>query len=224
MAEIPQLYTCAGGGQRLMVDGRPYTLFAGECHNSASGGRRAFADALDRARALGMNTVLAPVTWELLEPAEGEFDFGQVDMMLELARERGLRLGVLWFGAYKNAQCYYAPAWVKRDIERFRRAQMVPGQNKVRYAEFHNFEITALSLYCEETRAADAGAYAALMAHLREVDAQDHTVILVQVENECGQMVAAREHSPWADAAFAESVPTELIEALAVDRSYLPGV
>ena len=41
MAEIPQLYTCAGGGQRLMVDGRPYTLFAGECHNSASGGRRA---------------------------------------------------------------------------------------------------------------------------------------------------------------------------------------
>ena len=45
MAEIPQLYTCAGGGQRLMVDGRPYTLFAGECHNSASGGRRAFADA-----------------------------------------------------------------------------------------------------------------------------------------------------------------------------------
>ena len=138
-----------------------------------------------------MNTVLAPVTWELLEPAEGEFDFGQVDMMLELARERGLHLGVLWFGAYKNAQCYYAPAWVKRDIERFRRAQMVPGQNKVRYAEFHNFEITALSLYCEETRAADAGAYAALMAHLREVDAQDHTVILVQVENECGQMVAA---------------------------------
>ena len=92
MAEIPQLYTCAGGGQRLMVDGRPYTLFAGECHNSASGGRRAFADALDRARALGMNTVLAPVTWELLEPAEGEFDFGQVDMMLELARERGLHL------------------------------------------------------------------------------------------------------------------------------------
>ncbi len=221
MAEIPQLYTCAGGGQRLMVDGRPYTLFAGECHNSASGGRRAFADALDRARALGMNTVLAPVTWELLEPAEGEFDFGQVDMMLELARERGLRLGVLWFGAYKNAQCYYAPAWVKRDIERFRRAQMVPGQNKVRYAEFHNFEITALSLYCEETRAADAGAYAALMAHLREVDAQDHTVILVQVENECGQMVAAREHSPWADAAFAESVPTELIEALAVDPTSL---
>lgn len=128
---------------------------------------------------------------------------------------------MLWFGAYKNAQCYYAPAWVKRDIERFRRAQMVPGQNKVRYAEFHNFEITALSLYCEETRAADAGAYAALMAHLREVDAQDHTVILVQVENECGQMVAAREHSPWADAAFAESVPTELIEALAVDPTSL---
>lgn len=219
MTEIPQLYTCANGERRLMVDGKPFTLLAGECHNSASGGRRAFADALDRAQALGMNTVLAPVTWELLEPAEGAFDFGQVDMMLELAHERGLRLGVLWFGAYKNAQCYYAPAWVKRDIERFRRAQMVPGQNKVRYAEFHNFEITALSLFCPETLEADARAFAALMAHLREVDGGERTVVAVQVENECGQMVAAREHSAWADAAFAEEVPPALVAALKVDPS-----
>ena len=50
MAEIPQLYTCAGGGKRLMAGAdRPYTLFAGECHNSASVAPR-FADALDRAR------------------------------------------------------------------------------------------------------------------------------------------------------------------------------
>lgn len=221
MNNLPCLRRCADGGYRLMLDGHPFTLLAGECHNSASGGRRAFAEALDRARKLGMNTVLAPVSWELLEPAEGAFDFSQVDMMLELARERGLRLGVLWFGAYKNAQCYYAPAWVKRDTERFRRAQMVPGQNKVRYAEFHNFEITALSLFCEETRAADARAYAALMAHLREVDGREHTVVLVQVENECGQMVAAREHSPWADVAFAEDVPVGLVAALAADPASL---
>lgn len=221
MNNLPRLRRCAGGGYRLMLDGHPFTLLAGECHNSASGGRRAFEEALDRACELGMNTVLAPLSWELLEPAEGMFDFDQIDMMLDLARERGLRLGVLWFGAYKNAQCYYAPSWIKCDTERFRRAQMVPGQNKVRYADFHNFEITALSLFCEETLAADARAYATLMAHLREVDARDHTVVLVQVENECGQMVAAREHSAWADAAFAKDVPTGLIEALTADSASL---
>ena len=219
LTEIPQLHTCANGERRLMVDGRPFTLLAGECHNSASGGRRAFADALDRAQWLGMNTVLAPVTWELLEPAEGKYDFWQLDMMLELARERGLHLGVLWFGAYKNAQCYYAPAWVKRDVRRFRRAQMVPGQNKIIYEEFYGFAITALSLFCPETLEADALAYAALMAHLRDVDGAEHTVVTVQVENECGQMVAAREHDAWADAAFAQEVPPALVEALRADPS-----
>ena len=36
---------------------------------------------------------------------------------------RGKKLGLLWFGAWKNAQCYYAPEWVKTDLNRFKRAE-----------------------------------------------------------------------------------------------------
>lgn len=209
------------GELRLMVDGDPFTMLAGECHNSSSSSKRVFADACDRAVALGMNSVLAPVTWELLEPVEGVFDFSTVDMMLEAARERGLRLGLLWFGAWKNAQCYYAPAWVKRDLGRFPRAQMVGGSNKVRMPDFHNFPYTALSLFCDETRAADARAFAALMAYLRETDGEVGTVVCMQVENEVGEMAAAREHSPEADAAFAAAVPEDFLARLGGMRGLL---
>lgn len=211
----------ARGELRLMVDDKPFTMLAGECHNSFSSSERVFAEACDCAVSLGMNTVLAPVTWELLEPEEGVFDFSTVDSVLRCARERGLRLGLLWFGAWKNAQCYYAPAWVKRDLVRFPRAQMVAGKNKVRMPDFHNFPYTALSLFCDETREADARAFAALMAYLREADGEKGTVIAVQVENEVGEMAAAREHSTAADAAFAAEVPAELLADLEASHDLL---
>ncbi len=209
------------GDLRLVVDGEPSTMLAGECHNSSSSSPRVFADACARAAVLGMNSVLAPVTWELLEPVEGAFDFSSVDMMLVAARERGLRLGLLWFGAWKNAQCYYAPAWVKRDLERFPRAQMVAGRNKVRMPDFHDFPYTALSLFGEETRDADARAFAALMAYLREADGERGTIVVVQVENEVGEMAAAREHSEAADAAFAGEVPGAFLARLGELRGLL---
>ena len=73
---------------------------------------------------------------------------------------------------------------------------------------------SALSLFCDETRCADARAFAELMAHLALVDKNERTVLTVQVENECGEMGAAREHSPEADEAFGQAVPTDLVEAL----------
>lgn len=204
----------------LMVDGKPFPLLAGETHNSTSSSPRALAAAFDQAVALGMNSVLTPITWELIEPEEGRFDFTMVDVALDLARERGLRLGLLWFGAWKNAQCFYAPAWVKRDLERFPRAQMVAGQNRLTLTDFHNMTYSALSLFAPATREADARAFAAFMAHLAEVDPQ-HTVVMVQVENECGEQGAAREHSAAADAAFAEQVPAGLVAALKASRDTL---
>ena len=212
-ATIPHLVPRAAS-QVLMVDGAPFTMLAGEVHNSTSSSRTALAAALDQAQALGMNSVLAPVSWELVEPEEGRFDFDTVDFALNLARERGLHLGLLWFGAFKNAQCYYAPPWVKRDLARFRRAEMVKGARRLSLECFYGMSYSALSLFCSATRDADARAFAELMAHIREVDAERRTVVCVQVENECGLMGAAREHSDAADAAFAEQVPADLVAAL----------
>lgn len=206
--------------QVLMVDGEPFVMLAGEVHNSCSSSAKTLGTAFDKAVVLGMNSVVIPVTWELIEPEEGVFDFSTVDFALDLARERGLRLELLWFGAWKNAQCYYAPAWVKRDLDRFQRAEPVAGQRKTTIMG-GMLGYTALSLFCPATREADAKAFASLMGHLREVDGGERTVLCVQVENESGLMGAAREHSPAADEAFARDVPQDLVQALRDSRDTL---
>ena len=195
------------GRKVLVVDEKPFIMLAGEVHNSNSSSVAYMEGVYDQADALGMNCLLIPVTWELVEPEEGVFDFSLMDALIMQARERGKKLGFLWFGAWKNAQCYYAPEWVKTDLNRFKRAQMEKGKNFIRMENFHGMPYTSLSYLCEETRKADARAFGRLMRHLKEVDGEICTVITVQVENETGVMGNAREMSDEADALFAADVP-----------------
>lgn len=204
--QIPQIEVC-NGQKVLTVKGEPFVLLAGEVHNSNSSSLETMEEIWQQAKRLGMNTLLLPVTWELTEPEEGVFDFSLVDGLLAQARHYGMKIGFLWFGAWKNAQCYYAPEWVKRDRSRFRRAQVVKGKDFIRRMDFHGMPYTTLSYLCEETRNADAKAFAALMAHLKAVDGEENTVVTVQVENETGVMASARENSDEADALFRGQVP-----------------
>jgi beta-galactosidase GanA len=200
-AEIPRLET-QGSTQRLVVDGKPMLVLGGELGNSSASSRAYMAKYWPKLKAMNLNTVLAPVSWELIEPKEGAFDFSSVDGLLQDARAHDLRLVLLWFGAWKNSMSTYAPAWVKRDDVRFPRAKAENGTSQ---------EI--LSAFSTHTRDADAKAYAALLAHLKAVDAQG-TVLMVQVENEIGMLPSAREHGRGADAAWAGPVPVELTRRL----------
>lgn len=206
--KIPYL-TEQGNKKVLMVNGAPFLMLAGEVHNSNSSSVAYMEQVWEKAKTLGMNTLLLPVSWELVEPEEGTFDFSLVDGLIEQARTEGGKLGFLWFGSWKNAQCYYAPEWVKADTKRFRRAEVVRGKNFCQLEQFYGMRYTSLSYLCEETREADARAFAALMAHIRDVDGEEHTVLTVQVENETGLMGSARERSEEADALFAADVPEE---------------
>lgn len=191
----------------FQVNGKPFLMLAGEAHNSNSSSLAAMEPVWAQAERLCLNTVLLPVSWELVEPEEGRFVFDLVDGLIFEARKRGLKLGLLWFGAWKNGQCTYAPAWVKTDLERFPRAQVVKRENKTHLDSFHGIEYSTLSCLYDETRNADSRAFAALMAHLKTVDRQERTVVYVQVENEPGLQGAAREHSDRADELFAGEVP-----------------
>ena len=64
-----------GTATQLIVDGQPFVMLAGELHNSSASGVEYMKKLWPKLRELGLNTVLAPVSWELLEPREGEFDF-----------------------------------------------------------------------------------------------------------------------------------------------------
>jgi len=209
-AEPPHLARGPGGATQIVVNDRPMLLIGGELSNSAASSAAYMAPHWPRLRAMNLNTVLAPVSWELIEPVEGRFDWSSLDAMLAAARASDLKLVILWFGAYKNSMSTYVPGWVKRDPARFPRAGLPNGQS-----------VEILSTFGEQAVRADARAYAAMLAHLKQVDAARQTVVMVQVENEIGMLPVARDHSPAANAAFARPVPSELIAYLDAHRETL---
>lgn len=200
----------SGTVTQLYVDGRPFLILGGELGNSTASSLEHMEAHWPRLAALGLNTLLAPVYWELTEPEEGVFDFSLVDGLIDGARRHGLRLVLLWFGSWKNCMSCYVPAWVKRDQRRFPRAQSSVGRGLEMLSAFH-----------EENWAADARAFAALMRHLRAVDSGRHTVIMVQVENEIGMIPEARDHSPVANSLYRGPVPAALMEYLETCRGRL---
>lgn len=203
----------------LMADERPFVMLCGELHNSNSSTEAAMRASCEKAAALGLNSVIAPVAWEQLEPVQGTFDFGQLDMVIRVAREYGLRLELIWFGSWKNAQMYYAPEWVKKDMETFRRAEMQKGCAAMR--DKYGMQYTTLSYICDAAREADAAAFRKLMEHVREIDGETHTVLMVQVENETGVQGAAREHSDEADRLFASEAPQALVSYMKAHTDHM---
>lgn len=189
-----------GTATQLVVDGKPFLILGGELGNSTSSSLEYMRPVWPKVVSLNLNTLLVPVYWELIEPAEGKFDFGLVDGLIQEARRHQLRLVPLWFASWKNSMSCYAPAWVKIDQRRFPRAQDGTGRG-----------MEILSAFSKENLDADSRAFAALMRHLREVDGRDHTVIMVQVENEIGMIPDSRDRSAVADKLFKQSVPAELM-------------
>ena len=192
-----------GSTTQLIVDGEPFLILGGELHNSSSSNIEYMRPIWERLVALKLNTVLTPVFWELIEPEEGLFDFTLVDSLIQDARRHELRLIFLWFGSWKNGMSSYIPVWVKQDYRRFPRIKRQDRQS----AE-------VLSTLAETSRDADARAFTALMHHIREVDGNEHTVLMMQVENEVGVLGDTRDRCDTANTAFAELVPQELIDQL----------
>ena len=193
-----------GSTKQLIVAGKPFLILGGELGNSSASSAQYMRPHWPRLKAMHLNTVLAPVSWELIEPTEGKFDWASVDDLLRDARAQDLKLVLLWFGAWKNSMSTYVPSWVKRDAARFPRAQRADGGS-----------LEILSVFSQNSRDADARAFAALLDHLKATDGAQNTVLMVQVENEIGMLPVARERGAVADRAFAAPVPAELTRALA---------
>jgi hypothetical protein len=199
-AEAPQLVQ-KDGRYALLVDGRPFLILGGQIHNSSAWPSE-LPQVWQSMAALHANTVAAPVYWEQVEPRQGHFDFANVDQIVEGAHSHGLHLILLWFGTWKNGNMHYVPAWVKSDPKRFPRTIRPDGE-----------PIDVLSPNSRNNLEADKAAFTALMRHLKQIDSERHTVLMIQVENESGNIGSVRDNSAEANREFAGAVPADLLAA-----------
>lgn len=216
---IPHLET-KNGSTQLVVNNQPFLMLSGELHNSSTGSAHYMRSIWPRMAKQNLNTVIAAVSWELIEAKEGVSDFSLVDSMIVGARKENLKLVIIWFGSWKNGTSTYVPEWVKTDTKRFPLVKDKNGKTK-----------NIISTFGENTLKADARAFAELMKYIRKIDADDQTVLMVQVENEIGVLdymasygggnFYMRDYSAEATAAFNGQVPAELINYLDKNKEKL---
>lgn len=198
--ELPRLVQ-KDGRHALMVDGAPFLMLGVQVNNSSAWPSQ-MPKVWPAVKALRANTVEVPIAWEQIEAVEGQFDFSYLDLLLKQARDNDVKLVILWFGTWKNNGPSYAPEWVKLDNKRFPRVINAKGEVK-----------NSLSPHFPATLEADRKAFVALMRHLKTAD-PDHTVIMVQPENEVGTYGAVRDFSPTAQKLFDGPVPAPLVKAM----------
>ena len=206
-----QVRITGNGPQRcLSVNGRQMLMLAGELSNSAATCKSDIDSVLPRMSRLGLNTVLVPAQWDLTEPEEGKYDFSLIDETINVARQNNLKIVFLWFGAWKNSMSCYAPLWFKADTKRFPRAMTTAGK-----------PLEIASAFSENILNADKKVFTALLRHIAEVDGDEHTVVMIQVENEIGMIEVPRDYSDDATHMYRTAVPQQLTAYLAKHQKSL---
>lgn len=205
---IPNLKTI-GEKTHLIVKGEPFIVLGGELGNSSFTSIEYMKPHWEKFQAMNLNTILAPVYWELIEPKEGQFDFELLDKLITETRKNDMKLVFLWFGSWKNSMSSHVPSWIKQNPTKYPRAKDERGMSQ---------EI--LSPFSKNNLQADLNAFKALMKHIKSID-KEQTVIMVQPENEIGMLPSARDYHPLANEKFKEQVPAELTDYLQKNKEYL---
>jgi hypothetical protein len=222
----------ADGRKILYVDGQPFTTLAVEIpwwdlvygrYKETEGG---YDKLYPAAAKLGLNTLKVPIKWSMIEPEKGLYDFSYVDHAKSMAEKNHLKLVLNWFGHYASgdgniygnlAGELYAPMYVVADEKTYPRAVDADG------VAHHN----AISYDYEPVIQRETEAFRAFIRHIKQVDSQTHTIIMIQVENEIAVFGADRhnqklwrDHSPDSNQRFSEQGFTDDLKYSAWDLSY----
>lgn len=105
-------------GNQFILDDKPFQIISGEMHYARIP-REYWRDRMQKARAMGLNTITTYVFWNLHEPRPGVYDFtGSLDVaaFIRTAQEEGLYV-ILRPGPYVCAEWDLGglPAWLLAD-------------------------------------------------------------------------------------------------------------
>jgi hypothetical protein len=224
-------FEAAGDRKVLYVDGRPFTVLAAEIpwwdliYGRYKDTEIAYDNLYPAAEKLGLNALKVPVKWSMIEPQEGVYDFSYVDHAKSMADKYHLKLVLNWFGHYASGDGtiygnltgeLYVPMYIVDDEKTYPRA--VDGNG----VAHHN----AASYDYEPIIDREIAAFRAFMQHIKQVDSQTHTILMIQVENEIAVFGVDRknprmwrDHSPAADKRFTGNGFTEDLKFSAWDLS-----
>ncbi len=199
-----------GSAIQLLIDNVPTLVLGGELGNSSASSVQDIEMIFPKLERMGLNTVLVPAYWDLIEPIEGEFDFTLTDKVIAQARANNLKVIFLWFGAWKNSMSCYTPSWFKEDYKKYPRAYTQEGK-----------PLEIASAFSDNVLQADKNAFSQWLNHIASIDKEDGTVVMIQIENEIGMLEDARDYSKQANRLFNSQVPLVLIEYLETNKNTL---
>lgn len=209
MKSLPEIRKY-NGIDTLFVNNEPFIVLGGELHNSSASSLEYMEKTVwPSLEGLNMNSVVLPIYWELIEQEEGVFDFSLLDGIILQARKYKKHLVLLWFGLWKNSESMYVPAWMKKDTDTYFRTKKVNGDL-----------MNTISPLCQAAVEKDANALAHIMAHIKEFDENENTVITIQVENEIGLLGTDRDYSIQAEEEFIKDVPVEIEKEFSVQGNW----
>jgi len=199
------------GRHALLVDGKPFLILGGQAHNS-SGWPAMLPRVWSAIEQMHANTLEVPIYWEQIEPLPGKFDFSIVNTLLAQARHHKVRLVLLWFATWKNGSNHYMPGWMKHQAAKYPNITGKNGQ-----------PVDSPSPHTKAALDADINAFKTVMAYLKGADPQ-HTLIMVQVENEPGSWGSVRDYSAAAQKLFEGPVPAALMKPGVLKELHVPVV
>jgi hypothetical protein len=198
-------FEAVNGRQILYVDGLPFTVLAVEIpwmdliYGKYAETMSAYDDLYPAAASMSLNALKVPVKWSMVEPKPGVYDFTYVDHAKSLAEKNHVKLILNWFGHYASGDGtiyrnltgeVFAPLDIIKDEKTYPRA--VDGNGVVH----HN----AASYEYDAIINREVAAFRAFMGHIKKVDSETHTILMIQVENEIAVFGADRRNrSLWRD-------------------------
>ncbi len=197
--EVSRIVRSSAGKVYLEVDGKPFPLFGAQIRVDVFKNVDKLTDAqiepyFRKAKELNVNCVQVPITWKGMEPAQGEYDFSWMDMILSYANKYDLKVELLWFSTNMIGDSYtwFIPAYAMTDL-----GARLKRKGTYDYDYEHNLYGYCFNAVFDDTVLLknETAAVTALFNHIRVWDEKNggrHPVITCQLHNEIDGLVRWR--------------------------------